>query len=343
MSAAKPDVMDTDLVPPAERVGFFGDWVGRLFQGLKNDAYGDTDFDGRARTLRAGEVVLTRLEATRHRVTRSPSIARLTEVPYLKIVAPWKGCAGVEQKGRETWVTPGQWSIYDTTDSYAVANPERVEHLIVMLPRAMLTERGLSLDALMARRLGGSGGVSTLALQTMRNAFAELPSMPETAARGVGDAITQLVHLSLLDLAGQATAQTQREALRERIKQHVAAHLGDPRLSVESIAHALNCSRRHLYNAFAGEGESIAAYIQRLRLQACVRDLQSAGPHGRPITDIALSWGFGNPSHFSRVFRDHTGASPSEFRSAQPTAFPPQSTSSGTGPATARPAGRPGH
>ena len=80
------------------------------------------------------------------------------------------------------------------------------------------------------------------------------------------------------------------------------------------IARALNCSRRHLYNAFAGEGESIAGYIQRVRLQACVRDLQAAGPHGRPITDIAMSWGFGNLSHFSRVFREHTGASPSEFR-----------------------------
>ena len=47
-----------------------------------------------------------------------------------------------------------------------------------------------------------------------------------------------------------------------------------------------------------------------------VRDLQQHSPHARPITDIALSWGFGNPSHFSRVFRDHTGMSPSEFRSS---------------------------
>jgi AraC-like DNA-binding protein len=315
MSAAnKPDLMDTDLVPPAERVGFFGDWVGRLFQGLKNDVYGDTDFDGRARTLRAGEVVLTRLEATRHRVTRSPSIARHTEVPYLKIVAPWKGCAGVEQKGRETWVTPGQWSIYDTTDSYAVANPDRVEHLIVMLPRAMLTERGIALDPLMARRLGGSGGVSTLALQTMRNAFAELPSMPETAARGVGEAITQLVHLSLLDLAGQATAQTQREALRERIKQYVAQHLADPALTVDQLARALNCSRRQLYNAFAEEPDGVAGYILARRLEACRRVLADRAQDHRSLTDIALGFGFQNMAHFSRVFRNHLGLPPSDFR-----------------------------
>jgi AraC-like DNA-binding protein len=83
---------------------------------------------------------------------------------------------------------------------------------------------------------------------------------------------------------------------------------------VDGIARALNCSRRHLYNAFEGEGESVAAYIQRMRLEACIKDLQASTTKARPITDIAVSWGFGNPSHFSRLFKEHTGASPSDFR-----------------------------
>ena len=312
--SAPSEPLDTDLVPRAERAGLFGDWIGRLFQGLRSDVYGDADFDGRAHTLHAGEVVLTRLEATRHRVTRAALVARQTERPYLKIVAPWKGCAGVEQKGRETWVTPGQWSIYDTTDSYAVANPERVEHLIVLLPKARLAERGVPLDPLMARRLGGSGGVSTLALQTMRNAFAELPNMTPAAAHGVGEAISQLVHLSLLELAGHATAQSQREVLRERIKQYVAQHLADPSLTVDQIASALHCSRRQLYNAFAEEADGVAGYVLAQRLEACRRLLADRAQGHRSLTDIALSLGFQNMAHFSRVFRSHLGLSPSDFR-----------------------------
>lgn len=314
---ARPQLMNTDEVAPRDRIAFWGDWLGRLFQGLSSDQYGDTDFHGRASTLRAGDVVLTHLEATRHRVKRSSAIARATEVPYLKIVAPWVGCAGVEQKGRETWVTPGQWSIYDTTDSYAVANPERVEHLIVMLPKSALAERGLApvgLEPLMARRLGGSGGVSRLALDTMRNAFRELPSMPDAAARGVGDAITQLVHLSLLDLAGQTTAVSQREALRERIKQHVAAHLADPGLTVDGIARALNVSRRQLYNAFAEEPDGVAGYVLARRLEACRQVLADRGHDHRSITEVALGNGFQNMAHFSRVFRAHLGMPPSDYR-----------------------------
>ena len=64
------------------------------------------------------------------------------------------------------------------------------------------------------------------------------------AARGLGDTIVQLIRLSLLELAGAGSAPTQRESLRERIKQLVERRLGDPSLNVEAIATALNCSRR---------------------------------------------------------------------------------------------------
>jgi len=311
-----PSILNTEQIAPAERVGFWGDCINRLFHGLKSEQYGDADFDGRMTTLHAGDVMLTRLEANRHRVTRSASQVRASELGYLKIVAPYVGCAGVEQHGREAWVTPDQWSIYDTTDSYAVANPVRVEHLIVMLPKARLAERGIALGPLMARRLGGSGGVARMALETMRTAYRELPGMSETAAHGVGDAITQFVHLAMLDLAGIGTALTQREALRERIKQHVAANLGDPGLSVDAVAHALNCSRRQLYNAFAEEPDGVAGYILRRRLEACRKTFDDRAQQHRSITDIAFSFGFSNMAHFSRVFRGHLGLPPSDYRRA---------------------------
>jgi len=240
-------------------------------------------------------------------------MVRTSDAPYLKIVAPWQGSAMVQQQGREACARDGAWVIYDTTGTYEIGNPERVDHLIVMVPKDGVAERGQRFDGVMARRLGTSG-ISRVALETMRNTYLELPHMSEAAARGAGELIKQLVKLSLMELAGQETGLTQREALRDRIQAYVRQHLRDPELSVDTIARALNCSRRHLYNAFAGEGESIAAHIQRLRLEACVRELQQAGPNARPITDIALSWGFGNPSHFSRVFRDHTGMTPTAFR-----------------------------
>lgn len=309
-------LVSTDNVAPRERAPVWREWIWKHFGGLKSDLYGDIDFDGHMASARAGDVILTKLEANRHRVVRTAGMARASEAGYLKIVAPMQGRAGVEQMGRQAWVGPGGWTIYDTTGCYAVENPERVEHLIVMVPKAQLTERGLALDNLMARHVGGASGISRVALATMRSTYQELPNMSAAAAHGAGELIAQLVRLSLIELAGQATALTQREALKDRIRAYVAVNLRDPALSIEQIAHALNCSKRHLHNAFAGGDDTLASYILRLRLQACIREIQQTGPQSRGITGIALSWGFNNLSHFSRVFREHTGQSPSAFRQA---------------------------
>ncbi len=311
--------VSTDDYAPADRAPQWCEWVSKQFGGLQSDLYGDTDFDGRMASVRAGDLILTKLEANRHRVVRTADLVRASEEGYLKIVAPMKGSAGVEQMGRQAWVRPGAWTLYDTTGSYSVANPERVEHLIVMVPKAQMMERGLRLENLMARPVGGASGIARVALSTMRSTFQELPHMSADAARGAGELITQLLRLSLIELSGQETQLTQREALKDRIRAYVALHLRDPELSVERIALALNCSKRHLYNAYADETQTLASHIQTLRLEACIRELQHPLARSRPITDIALSWGFSNLSHFSRVFREHTGRSPSAFRAASPT------------------------
>jgi AraC-like DNA-binding protein len=308
--------LSTDEVPAGDRPALWRDWMSRLFFGLESDLYGDTRFDARVQIARAGDVVMTRLEAGRHRVMRRPQVARASDASYLKIVAPWQGVAAVEQHGRQAWVKPGGWAIYDTTGSYEVCNPGRTEHLIVMLPKDQLTERGLRLDPLMGRHVGGSCGISRVALETMRSTFQELPSMTDDAARGAGSMILELVRLSLQELAGREPAATQIEAFRDRVRAHIGQHLADPGLSLDSLAQALNCSKRHLYNAFSDEDDTPAHYILRRRLQACMRDLRNPALAQRSITDIAFAWGFNNGAHFSRVFREHAGLTPSDFRKA---------------------------
>lgn len=309
-------ILSTDNFAHPERAPVWHGWMSALFGGLDCDLYGDSVFEGHIATSQAGDVVMTRLEANRHRVTRSPRLARGSDTSYLKIVAPWLGNASLAQQGRQTWVRPGGWAIYDTTGSYEVANPERTEHLIVMLPKEQLTERGLRIEALMGRHVGGASGISRVALETMRSVYQELPLMTPEAARGAGHLVTDLVRLSLQELAGRASATTQQEALKDRIREFIGQNLRDPGLSLDRVAQVLNCSKRHLHNAFADEEETLAHYILHRRLQACMRDLKNPAQLPRTITDIALSWGFNNSAHFSRVFREHAGLSPSEFRQA---------------------------
>ena len=174
-------LLSTDEIPPKERGPLWCEWVWRHFGGLGSDLYGDSDFDGHLAASHAGDVILTRLEANRHRVVRTTQMARLSEAPYLKIVAPWQGSAEVTQRGRAAAVRSGGWTLYDTTADYTVANPERSDHLIVMLPKDQLASPALPLNDLVARRIGGASGISRVALETMRSTYLELPFMSEAA------------------------------------------------------------------------------------------------------------------------------------------------------------------
>ena len=312
-------------MPTRETVGAWHQWMAGLFYGLQSDVYGDTQFDGHLNSAQAGDVLMVRLEANRHRVTQMATRSALrSDAPYLKIVAPWQGLASVEQHGRQARARPGAWAIYDTTGRYVVQNPERSQHLIVMVPKEQLAATSLRLDELMGRLVGGTAGISRVALEAMRNTYLELPSMSPQAARGAGDLITELVRLSLCDLAGQGTACTQAEAMRDRIRAYVGRHLHDASLSIEGIAQALNCSKRLLHKSFGeGDGEggdTLSQYILRRRLNGCMRELRDPAQAARSITEIAFSWGFNSSAHFSRAFREHTGVAPSDYRHQGPAA-----------------------
>lgn len=312
MSTAR--VLSTDGLPQQDTAPAWRDWMAQLFNGLQTDLYGDTRFDGHLYVASAGEVVLTRLDAGRHRVVRDSHRLRDSEEVYLKIVAPWSGTAQVHQNGQQACASNGSWVIYDTSHPYEVANPQHTEHLILTLPRRSIEQRGLRLEGLMGRNIGGSSGIARIALETMRSTYQELGTMSPPLAQRAGELLVDMVHLSLQELAGQATTRTQQQALHDRICAYVAAHLRNPDLSVQAIATALNCSKRHIHNGFAGQDISLGAFIQHSRLQLVMRELRQPELAQHTITDIAMACGFSSSAHFSRAFKAYTGMSPSEYR-----------------------------
>ena len=312
MSTAR--VLSTDGIPPQDTAPAWCDWMAQLFNGLRTDLYGDTQFDGHLYVASAGEVVLTRLDAARHHVMRDSHRLRDSEEAYLKIVAPWSGTAQIHQNGQQASASNGSWVIYDTSLPYEVANPQRTEHLILTLPRRSIEQRGLRLEGLMGRNIGGSSGIARIALETMRSTYQELGTMSAPLAQRAGELLVDMVHLSLQELAGKATTRTQQQALHDRICAYVATHLRTPDLSVEAIATALNCSKRHIHNGFTGKDTSLGTFIQHSRLQLVMRELREPALAQHTITQITMACGFNNSAHFSRVFKAYAGMSPSEYR-----------------------------
>lgn len=108
--------------------------------------------------------------------------------------------------------------------------------------------------------------------------------------------------------------------LLARILDYAEARLGDPGLTPQRIADAHAMSLRSLQMLFERKGLRVAEWIRDQRLARCRDALTQPDWDGR-IIDVAMQWGFNNPSHFSRLFRQRFGRAPRQVR-AQARHFP---------------------
>jgi transcriptional regulator GlxA family with amidase domain len=108
-------------------------------------------------------------------------------------------------------------------------------------------------------------------------------------------------------LAAQSAA---REPLRD-LQGWIADNLvGD--LTVPALADRAGMSTRHFARAFRAEvGMTPAAYVERVRVEAARRSLESGG---RPVELIARDCGFNTPETLHRAFRRRLGTSPGQYR-----------------------------
>ena len=80
----------------------------------------------------------------------------------------------------------------------------------------------------------------------------------------------------------------------------------------EQIARALGISQRQLERQFRAQlGRTPVAYHRDLRLDQARRLLSQTS---LAVTDIALSCGFGSPSHFAQLYRQRFGHLPHQER-----------------------------
>jgi AraC-like DNA-binding protein len=92
----------------------------------------------------------------------------------------------------------------------------------------------------------------------------------------------------------------------------VREQFSNPELSVQRIAETLGCSADYLSHLFHTETrERLIHYIQRIRLEGAVLSLQTTALN---VSEIAYASGFADPAYFARVFKQHKGVPPQEYR-----------------------------
>jgi AraC-like DNA-binding protein len=106
-----------------------------------------------------------------------------------------------------------------------------------------------------------------------------------------------------------------RQRLDWRVRRAIATIQAHPGAmpDMEALARASGLSRAHFFRLFTdATGMAPGLFANMLRMEAAVSEVVGGG---RSMAEVSDELGFSAPAHFTRFFKGHAGASPSEFRS----------------------------
>ena len=98
--------------------------------------------------------------------------------------------------------------------------------------------------------------------------------------------------------------------LKDIIQDQIDTNLN---LSLKDISQELNVHPAYLSREFSKHFDNLSfgEYIRKLRIEKAIDLLQSTK---HSLSEIAYITGFSDQSHFTRIFKKHTGKNPSEFK-----------------------------
>jgi AraC-like DNA-binding protein len=212
----------------------------------------------------------------------------------------------------------GDFSICTADRQYQLQIPDSMQVACFRIPLGSLGCNRTMLHRLAACRIGTSTGMGALlkayavalsdqqAGQGRLNTDVALPQLGVLLGAAIGEVLDN----------DSSLAPHHRERLLLQARSYVARHIDDPDLSVANVASAMKISTRYLQQLWSGEDDALSAHIVRLRLKRVADSLRNPLRRRESLTQIAMSHGFNNMSHFSRSFRQHYGITPSDFQRA---------------------------
>lgn len=146
-----------------------------------------------------------------------------------------------------------------------------------------------------------------LAWQALHESFAVNAALSERQAR-LMVCLRELVRRH----AAQVALPRPENPAVSLAREHLARRAGQ-RVPLSDLADLAGLSRHHFLRTFkAATGLPPHTY----QLQQAVEKAKSLLAGGAPISQTALEAGFSDQSHFSRLFRQFTGATPRQYRAA---------------------------
>ncbi len=273
-------------------------------------------FEARLSDSDLGPLRIARLAVTPVIVERDAAHLAVRSDPAYLILIQLAGTGEVAHYGHVATLAPGDMILCDASAPLKVTFDAPVETLLLRIPAATLKAHLPSPECFCGRALRTSEGVTAVVATMAVSLFGHLQAglslqYQERVARHLLDVIATAYALAFHTPELHSSIVSGRCAT---VKLFIEQHLRDPDLSPCSIAARLKLSPRYLRMIFAGENETVSAYILRRRLEQCARQITDPAWRGHSMTEIAFGWGFNSAPHFTRTFRDRFAMPPRDYR-----------------------------
>lgn len=188
-----------------------------------------------------------------------------------------------------------------------------------------ITVRGAALKALVSNPedLAGHPVHPGPALRLLDGYLRSLTSLeeppPPDLAPVIGVHLLDLVAAALGPTAEAAEIVAKRGVKAARLRAilaEVARHFSDPDFDLDKVARTVGLSRRYVQELLEETGKSFTAHLVEHRLERAFAMLSDRRYLHLPVIDVAFASGFGDVSHFNRIFRRRFGETPSGVRAA---------------------------
>jgi AraC-like DNA-binding protein len=228
---------------------------------------------------------------------------------YFMLLLVYCGDVGFAQNGRAARLMDGDMVIYDQARPFTMEFGGDTCEVIVTIPRPLMISRLPDMERFTARRIASASKLGALTATVVRQLVEFETSLDEDVANRVGASALDILATTLeAEFSDDADGDGKYHARLARVKRYVMAHLDDPEMTIETIAEAQNLAPRTLHRLFSAEGTTPIRWLWQQRLSASYQAL--AEGRIKHVTDAALSFGFTDLSHFSRVFKKTFGHAP---------------------------------
>lgn len=311
-------VFDTRTLPAGKRRQAWRDAICEIYLQVDCRTDPDVEYAGLVREARFGGVTITDAVISPQTISRGVQhIGRFGKDCYY-IGIEHIGAVDIRQSGSSFVLRPGRGSVYYANEPYELHSTVRSRQFWIELPRTTFDRRFDAGRPPMLKNLDLTRGLGRIAAEFCATLATESGGLDEITRSKLGEQFMDLVALALIAEPDRQSADDQsvQHARLRSVKAYIEANLGDPNLSLATIARENGISLRYLHHLFRLVDMSASEWLWLRRLQRC-HDLLISPQHAHEsITEIAYSMGFNSSSHFSNLFRDHFNMRPSDVRSA---------------------------